>query len=140
MKKSKFDPTLNTNWMDVKKPDMNGYPSCCPHNIIRNKDVKLQDFLHYSDANIKERDVFGRKAAGLTYNYDDRLWGDKWEEGWKIASEMKNVVFKSARFFEIVLNHFHDVKNVNLQHVILGVNRSNGYSYLIFGYIYNKTQ
>jgi hypothetical protein len=34
------------------------------------------------------------------------------------------------------LNHFHDTDKVDLQHVMLGLNRSNGHSYLIFGYTY----
>jgi hypothetical protein len=103
---------------------------------ITDKDATIQTFLHYSDhtAN-QERTVFGRKRPGLFYNYDDRLYGEKWNEGCDLAVAA-GIKPKTARFYEAVLNHFHDTDTVSLQHVILGCNRSNGYSYLVFGYTY----
>lgn len=81
--------------------------------------------------------MFGVEKKGLFYNYSDRLVGDKWDEGWKKAKE-SGATEKTARFFEIVLNHFHDTEDVDLQHVVLGCNMSNGYCYLIFGYTYTQ--
>lgn len=105
---------------------------------LREKNVKLRTFMHYTDPDADKPDitVFGQKKKGLFYNYDDRLYGEKWNEGCKIAAATEGVVGESARFYEIVLNHYHGVDDVDLQHVLLGVNRSNGYSYLVFGYTY----
>ena len=102
---------------------------------VSDKDKVFSTFLHYSDPTAKEeRTVFGTKHEGLFYNYDDRLIGDKWTEGLRLAAEQATP--KTARYYEIALNHFHDTDSVDLQHVVLGCNRSNGFSYLIFGYKY----
>lgn len=100
--------------------------------MIQNKDVPIRTFLHYSDRDRnKEISVFGETRDGLFYNYDDRLPYEKWHDGLKLAKEV--AVLNSARYFEIALAHVHG-KPCNLEHVILGCNRSNGFSYLIFGY------
>ncbi len=100
------------------------------------KDEPFNTFLHYSNATArKERTVFGRKRDDLFYNYDDRLRGDKWRKGLELAADQATP--KTARFYEIALAHFHGVDDVDLQHVVLGCNMSNGFSYLIFGYIYD---
>ena len=101
------------------------------------KDQPFETNLHYSDPTAnQERTVFGAPKKGLFYNYSDRLYGKKWDEGWKLAKEQ--AALQTIHFFEIALNHFHDSDNVDLQHVILGCNRSTGYSYLIFGYTYTS--
>jgi hypothetical protein len=106
--------------------------------LAHGKDVVFQNWIHYSDpASRKEQTVFGADRPGLSYNYDDRLFGVKWGEGLKLAAEQAQP--KTARFYEIALNHFHDTDTVDLQHVILGCNRSNGFSYLIFGYTYEPS-
>lgn len=100
------------------------------------KNTEIETFLHYSDPTARqERTVFGAPRQGLFYNYDDRLIGDKWTEGAKAAQETAGIVVGSARYFEIILSHFHG-KPVSLEHVVLGCNMSNGYSYLVFGYTY----
>lgn len=105
--------------------------------FLTDKDEEFETFIHYSDPRAdKEFTVFGKPKKGLFYNYSDRLYSKEWDEGWELAK--KKAKLKTARFFEIALNHFHGVNNVNLQHVILGCNRSNGYSYLIFGYTYSE--
>lgn len=101
------------------------------------KNQPFRTDLHYSDPTAnQERTVFGTPKKGLFYNYADRLCGTKWNEGWIKAKEQATP--NTAKFFEIVLNHFHDSENVDLQHVILGCNRSSGYSYLVFGYTYTS--
>ncbi len=101
-----------------------------------NKNAEIRTFLHYSDPQAdKQLDVFGHAKPGLCYNYSDRIMGQKWDEGCKKATEA-GIKPKTARFYEAVLNHFHDVKDVNLQHIVLACNRSNGQSYMIFGYTY----
>lgn len=107
-----------------------------PH--LFDKNTPMNTFLHYTAEDLRERTVFGARKEGLFYNYNDRLTSEEWSKGLELAAKTKGVEIKSARFYEIALNHFHKTDNVNLQHVILGCNRSNGYSYLVFGYTYTS--
>ena len=101
--------------------------------VPRSKTAKIRTSLHYTEPDAREeRSVFGQKSKDLFYNYDDRLWGDKWNEGLKIAKAKSSPA--TAEFYEIALRHFHDNPNLDLQHIVLGCNMSNGYSYLVFGY------
>ena len=119
-----------------------GYPTWddsfpCLSHIITDKDARIETHLHYSDPTAhKERDVFGKAKKGLFYNYSDRLYGKEWSEGWEKA--LREAQPNTARFFEIVLKHFHDSEDLDLQHIILGCNMSNGYDYLVFGYTYTS--
>ncbi len=111
-------------------------PRRLPKTINHNKDRKFCTFLSYSDPTAREeRTVFGAAKPGLFYNYDDRLFSEEWFRGLEIASEQADR--DTARYFEIALNHFHGTDTVDLQHVVLGCNMSNGNSYLIFGYTYS---
>lgn len=106
-------------------------------DVITDKKQPFRTFMHYTDRMAGEEiTVFGRHKRGLFYNYDDRLFGDRWIDGLKLAKETATP--KTAEFYEIALNHFHGVADVDLQHVVLGCNRSNGFSYLVFGYTYGK--
>ena len=108
-----------------------------PAQPTTDKNTPFKTDLHYSDPTAKEeRTVFGAARKGLFYNYSDRLYGDKWSEGLRLAKEKAGK--DTARYFEIALNHFHDTDDVNLEHVILGCNRATGYSYLVFGYTYSS--
>jgi hypothetical protein len=116
----------------------NGYLYDCQRRWITfDKDTPFKTFLHYNEPDAdKERDVFGSAKPGLFYNYSDRLYGDDWREGEKLAT--KTAQPNTARYYEICLNRFHHTDDVDLQHVILGCNRSTGYCYLIFGYTYTE--
>lgn len=102
------------------------------------KNQTIKTFLHYSDPNAgREMTVFGSPKEGLFYNYDDRLLGQKWHDA--ISEGLKNGIPKNtAALYEHALNRFHDTSSVDLQHIILGCNRSSGFSYLVFGYTYNS--
>jgi len=117
-------------------PDRNTYRF---DSAVHDKDTEFRVFMHYSDpdADGEPITVFGAPKKGLFYNYSDRLFGKEWNEGWDMAVKA-GIKPKTARFFEAVLNHFHGSTDVNLQHVLLGVNRSNGYHYLVFGYTYTS--
>jgi len=117
--------------------DNEGYE--CPLSyVVHDKTQEFETFLHYSDPTARqERTVFGTPKKKLFYNYSDRLYGKEWEEGWKLALK-SGAKPKTAQFYELVLKHFHDSDDLDLQHVILGCNMSNGYSYLIFGYTYTS--
>jgi hypothetical protein len=104
--------------------------------VLRDKNTPIRIDMHYTDPQARGEaiTVFGEAKKGLFYNYNDRLFGDKWDAGRKIAE--KNETRNTAKYFEVMLNHFHDTNTVDLQHVLLGVNHSNGYPYLVFGYTY----
>lgn len=93
--------------------------------------------MHYTDPDAGKKDVtvFGSKQKGLFYNYSDRLFGEKWLEGERQANASEHAP-NTAHWFEVVLKHFHGAEHVDLQHVMLGCNRSTGYHYLVFGYTY----
>lgn len=105
---------------------------------ITDKDAKIRTFMHYTDPDAnREVTVFGRKRANLHYNYSDRLeqWDyAKWRAGIEIAKS-QGIDEHTARYYEIALSHFRD-SPCNLQHIVLGCNRSSGFHYLIFGYTY----
>lgn len=105
---------------------------------IQDKDQVMETFLHYSDPYAtRPRDVFGASKKGLFYNYSDRLDGQVWRRGCEIAVE-RGLKPNTARYFEAVLNFFHGVDDVDLQHVVLGCNAATGFSYLVFGYTYGQ--
>jgi hypothetical protein len=87
----------------------------------------------------KERTIFGNKEEGLFYNYSDRLY--EWDyKKTTSAYEYAALVAKpkTAKFYSAMLSYFHDGAEVSLRHIIAGCNRSNGYSYLVFGYKYES--
>ena len=107
---------------------------------VTDKDTPFRTFMHYDDIDADKPEpitVFGQAKEGLFYNYSDRLFGEDWNRGWK-AAEAAGLELSTAHFFEAVLNVFHDSTDVDLQHVMLGVNRSNGFHYLVFGYTYTS--
>lgn len=105
--------------------------------VVTDKNAVFRTFMHYTDAQAgSEITVFGEARPELFYNYDDRLLGTEWYEGLELAAQQATP--KTARYYEIALNHFHQVDDVNLRHVMLGCNRISGNSYLIFGYTYTR--
>jgi hypothetical protein len=106
---------------------------------LTDKDTPFRYLMHYSDpdASGEPITVFGQARKGLFYNYSDRLYGKEWNEGWAKAKEA-GLKPNTARFVEAVLNHFHGSTDVDLQHILLGVNRSTGYHYLVYGYTYTS--
>lgn len=114
---------------------------CCKNRplspIATLKTERFQTDLHYSDEHAREeRTVFGTAKKGLFYNYSDRLFGEQWDAGCKKAKLESTP--GTAAYFEIILKHFHDSDDLDLQHVILGCNMSNGFPYLVFGYTYTS--
>lgn len=100
------------------------------------KDCKIQWFLHYSDPQSRTLfTVFGEPSKELFYNYEDRLFGERWNNGLDLAKE-HGLEPGTPAYYEFALNHFHETEDVNLQHILLGCNSSSGYSYLVFGYTY----
>lgn len=122
-------------WMELKRGDRS-----MSLNNVSNSPLNL--FGHYSDsrfANGNTITVYGLPSgrhghAGLHYNYSDRLWQHDYqlakESAW-IATETGATV-NSPRWLTIFLSHYYG-KRVELRHVLVGVNVSNGYHYNVFG-------
>lgn len=111
------------------------------------KSVILKTNPHYSDERFKKpQTVFCTTPdkiklehnipyiKGLSYVYSDRLIQWDWkahDNAWEYASE--KYPKKTANFYEKYLSIYFK-KEIELIHIVSGVNRSNGYSYQIFGY------
>lgn len=101
------------------------------------KSSRLQFDAHYSDPRYqggKERDLFGSRREGLNYVYSDRLvQGDyrKYEKSWEIAT--KECPPDSVAHRERYLSEYFG-KPCTIEHVVVGVNVSNGYPYAVYGY------
>lgn len=106
---------------------------------VTNKKVRIRTHMQWNGPDADQvLTVFGQKKEGLHYNYEDRLWQwdyDRWHEGKRKAKEAGHDP-QTAAFFETVLNYYHDTDTVDVQHILLGCNRSNGFPYLVFGYTY----
>lgn len=105
------------------------------------KQAILHDYPHYSDDRFKEQQtIFGQEQKGLIYDYNDRL--QQWdyelnERAWQYAAETETP--HTASFYEKYLSGYRGAK-VTLYHIIAGVNYSNGYPYLVFGYTIDEQE
>ena len=101
-----------------------------------NKDAILETTPHYNDKRFeKEQTVFGSEPNNgqyghkhLHYDYSDRLWQFDYNKAQK-ATEIANqgsAAPKSCRWYEAYLSA-HFGRSVEIEHIIAGVNRSNGY-------------
>lgn len=102
-----------------------------------NKNSIINDNPHYSDEDFqnKEQTIFGKEEENLHYVYSDRLWQwdhKKSELATKIANKKERL--HTCAYYEIYLSEYYN-KPIEIKHIIAGVNRSNGYPYLAFGYI-----
>lgn len=106
------------------------------------KNIPLHTDPHYTDKRFdKEQTVFGKRPKSpyghkhLTYVYSDRLWQwdyDKAQSSAEIANQ-SGYPNRSCLWYEAYLSAYFN-KSVIIEHIIAGVNRSNGYSYCAFGY------
>jgi hypothetical protein len=99
----------------------------------------LLPVLHYSEY-AGEKTVFGRPSsspyghAHLKYVSNDRLYEydpDKAVKASNIARQQATT--RTCRFYEIMLSNFYDA-TIEIEHIIAGINRGNGFPYYIFGY------
>jgi hypothetical protein len=78
--------------------------------------------------------IYGKREEGLSWDYSDRLW--QWDsDKAKKSAELARQKFtpRTANYYQEYLCQYFDEKIV-LNCIIAGVNVSNGYSYLVFGY------
>lgn len=101
------------------------------------KHSTLEFDAHYSDPRYqggKTRDLFGARRDGLNYVYSDRLaqWDyRKDQKSWEIASKEcpRDTVVHRERYLSEYFG-----KPCTIEHVVVGVNASNGYPYAVYGY------
>ena len=108
--------------------------------IETDENAELYTQPHYTDERFrKEQTVFGAEESNLSYDYDDRIrqWDyQKHEMAWDLAKKTGHKV-GSQRFYEAYLSKYFG-KPILLKHVIAGVNRGNGYPYVVFGYKFKE--
>lgn len=78
-----------------------------------------------------------RSVKGIAYDYSDRLWQWDWnkaDQANKAAREQHEQT-NTAAFCETFLRLYFDKPNLVVVHLISGVNRSNGYPYVVYGYL-----
>ena len=102
----------------------------------KNKHENICTYISYREPESRQRGVtvFGDQSENLFYNYSDRLDYEKWKAARAQAlNEIGNR--DCAAFFELALKLYHDVKSIDLQHIVAGCNLSNGFPWLCFGYV-----
>lgn len=147
MKKKHMPVTSSGEFIEFFGNEYSGYRGCTRNLATTDKDEPIRTFMHYTEPRENQSGitVFGREENGLFYNYDDRIGHTSCREGGpKFFDCLGQVVSESglqtwtngvtARMIEKSLAMYHG-KPVDLRHVMLGCNLSNGYSWLCFGYV-----
>lgn len=118
---------------DFKYTDNLGYSGCYPRSVKISLDQTLS-YPHYSDSRWDtEQTIYGNKSKGIEYNYSDRLMQFSYENHKKGEEKASNQQQNTARYYLEYLKGYYG-KDIDLQWIGAGVNRSNGYPYWIFGY------
>lgn len=130
--KIKYDVNLE---QDPKK-SLNGHGSLHPHYTNPNFKEGVQAV--FLDSRFQE----GRQGIdGAAYDYSDRFCG--WfeskdiEEAWQAAKRLAmagEFEIDSAGYFEAWLQSLFKDPGLKLVHILTGVNMSNGYPYMVYGY------
>ena len=74
------------------------------------------------------------RIEGLTYVYEDRLWFMNEEQHKKACDIVRgSEIISSANYYEVFLSAFFE-KPIKLEHILVGLNRADGFPYMLFGY------
>lgn len=112
----------------------------CPHYTDSRYRVEQTEFCSEPEKLVRRYDFL--VIDSLHYDYSDRLW--EWDRPkMKAALTHANTALDvsdldwqkkaTARYIQEVLRFYHDKPELELVHVVAGVNRGNGYPYLIYG-------
>ena len=103
------------------------------HTMDPNKPVH---YCHYTNEFFKkERDLFGERVNGLSYDYSDRLrqWDfDKSTRAFDVAKKSGHPA-RSANYYSAYLSAYFG-KQMECLHVLGCFNLATGYEVLVFGY------
>lgn len=94
----------------------------------------INDFLHYSQVPVGsgERTIYGSKKDDLEYVYSDRLWQWDYDKA-QLAHKSNAEKPHTSEYYEKFLSLYYDCP-IKLHHIIIGVNQSNGYQYMVYGF------
>lgn len=117
---------------------------------LTDKECELDTFAHYSNPSFADgqtETIFGsleeaRKHKGVFYVYSDRLleWDfNKYNSAFNAADANTELTKFSCAYYECVLSHYEG-QRVAIHHILKGVNVSNGFPYLIFGFTRNNEE
>lgn len=124
----------NKSTVDKKKVEIS--PEILDREWTNDKNAKFHSRVNYLDRRFKtERTVFGRDSKDLEYIYSDQLYVfDSKPEVIAFRSKSENEMPQktTAAWYEKYLQACYE-QPVELVHIIGGCNKSDGYSYLIFG-------
>jgi hypothetical protein len=100
----------------------------------------INDFLHYRSVpagTSGERTIYGDKEDDLFYAYDDRLYQWDYEKAKSSREEVlrdKKIKPHTCAFYEKWLSLYYS-KPIDLRHILIGVNVSSGFQYMVFGFL-----
>lgn len=115
-------------------------PNSWPPAPETDKDAMLRNTdPHYSDTRWnRPQTIYGSNEGVTQYNYSDRLGGmPRHSLAWEKATQdhpTDHPTERTAAFYEAYLRHLWEDESIQLLHIMAGVNLSNGFSYLIWGY------
>lgn len=135
-KKDFIENYFNLDDEDMDSLSVDGYTIRRLRPIAKTKTENLNSNPHYSDSYFKkERTIYGKPNNNLEYVYSDRLYQwdyEKASESW-IKAEEKYGNEDTVRKYEFYLSEYYN-KQVEINHIIAGVNASNGFPYQAFGF------
>lgn len=87
-----------------------------------------------------KRDNYGYDKVvckGIEYNYSDRIWQWDWEKARQAQEQTRELYERndSGEAIEHFLRLYFDDNELELVHIMSGVNRSSGYDYQVYGYV-----
>jgi hypothetical protein len=93
---------------------------------------------NYSDTRFaqgREHSLYGQKEDSLHYVYSDRIWQWDYTKAQQASGHAKSVhgPTQTPEWYETYLSYYLGIP-VDLEHIIGGVNVSNGCEYYVFGY------
>jgi hypothetical protein len=130
----KYKPTNAGIYIETDKKAslQNTYPNWMDDRFKEPRIIYLESEKYHPD-NKTEKKNYG-------FDYSDRLWEwdyKKSETAWEKAKldfkELENRN-KTAEFYERYLQYYFDDPELTLHCILSGVNVSNGYPYLVYGY------
>ena len=74
--------------------------------------------------------------AGVDYVYSDRIWQWDWSKADATRLSIDETLDRcSPLYIQAFLRGFYDNPDIQLIHVMAGVNLGNGYPYQVYGYV-----
>lgn len=97
-------------------------------------------FAHYLDERYTNGDVtvYGSARDDLFYNYDDRLMSHGNHSAATAVANASSAAKNTPAWWIVYLKAIHGATRLDLRHIMTGVNKGNGFQYLVLGYTYDE--